>query len=97
MRRATPGEWHYLKEIRDLCRQAVVPGTQVTVREFFMPPDHNQDYQGWIEFVNDANPQFDKARHSPGIPLDALVAEKVQPIAAWIIRQANERRPEWFQ
>lgn len=34
--------------------------------------------------------------HDPGIPVEALVPEKVGPIAAWIVRQIARDHPEWF-
>lgn len=35
-------------------------------------------------------------RSEPGIPMDALVPEKIGPIAYWVIKQARKKRPTWF-
>jgi hypothetical protein len=85
------------KDIRRLVAARIRLGARVEVGCQVGPPDAHSPSLHYICFTANKGPNDQyTVTNEPGIPREALVPEKIGPIAYWIVKQVSAKHPEWF-
>lgn len=90
-------EARILHEIGALAGTQLRPEANVRIQCYYFTDLPHTPTRAYVSFEwspGCAIPQ--RLTHKPGIPPEALLPEKVRPIAEWIVRQIRKERPAWF-
>jgi hypothetical protein len=85
-----------LMAILEIVRSRVRKDAGVDVSCFYLTDKPGGTNYGYIQFSAGWEDNAPKVKNDPGIPVEALVPEKVLPIAQWIVKQVSKEHPEWF-